>query len=243
MFVQSSEKKAFKKPEIEWIPKTELGRLVKMGKITSMDTIFKSSLCIKEPEIVDHLIGKDNLKTDQLSVSSVQKQSKAGQKSSTKVVVVVGNSNGYIGIGTHSSREKATSLRAATAKAKMNIIPVRMGQWDGEGDDKHTVITKASGKSGSVVVKVVPAPVGTGIECSDIHRRIFELAGIQDIHVNSYGHTKTTENLAKATINALKASSSIFLPQNWNDSENPKTLNPLIEFADLLVQLENTPFN
>lgn len=235
------ERKPRARREEEWIPKTNLGRLVKMGKITNIDEIFRSSIRIQEPEIVDHLLGKANLKEDLVSVQSVQKQSKAGQRTSMKVVAVVGNQSGYIGIGTHSSRELSTSIKAAVSKAKMSIVPVRMGQWDGEGDDRHTVITKASGKCGSVIVRVVPAPIGTGIECSDIHRRIFELAGIQDIFVKSFGCTKTTENLAKATIKALEKSSNMFLPQNWGD--DVKILNPLAEHASILVQLGRTTFN
>lgn len=236
----STDKKQRVRREEEWTPKTNLGRLVKMGKITSIDEIFRSSIRIREPEIVDHLLGKANLNEDLISVRSVQKQSKAGQRTSMKVVAVVGNHNGYIGIGTHSSREMSSSIKAAVNKAKMNILPVRMGQWDGSGELKHTVVTKSSGKSGSVTVKVVPAPVGTGVECSDVSKRIFELAGIQDIFVNSYGCTKTTENLAKATIQALENSSKMFLPQDWNNDN--KILNPLLENADVLVQFAKTSF-
>lgn len=236
----ASERKPRMRKEEEWTPKTNLGRLVKMGKITNIDEIFRSSIRIREPEIVDHLLGKANLSEDLISVRSVQKQSKAGQRTSMKVVAVVGNRNGYIGIGTHSSREMSSSIKAAVSKAKMNILPVRMGQWDGIGDLRHTVSTKSSGKCGSVTVKVVPAPVGTGVECSDVHRRIFELAGLQDIFVNSYGCTKTTENLAKATIRALENSSKVFLPKDWTN-EN-KILNPLIENADVIVQFAKTSF-
>lgn len=242
---QPTEKRRGNFEEKEWIPKTYLGRLVKSGRITSIDEIFRSSIRIQEPEIVDQLLGKSNLKEDLVSVRSVQKQSKAGQRTSMKVVAVVGNENGYIGIGTHSARELSTSIKVAVNKAKMNILPVRMGQWDGEGNIRHTVITKASGKCGSVTVKVVPAPIGTGIECSDIHRRIFQLAGIQDIFVNSYGCTKTTENLAKATIKALEKSSNFFLPQNWVESESEikKILNPLVENFDILVGMRATTFH
>ncbi|KAM0679725.1 40S ribosomal protein [Glugoides intestinalis] len=245
MAAPPTEKKRGYFEEKEWIPKTDLGRLVKMGKITSIEEIFRSTLRIQEPEIVDHLLGNSNIKEDLVSVQSVQKQSKAGQRTSMKVVAVVGNNAGYVGIGTHSARELSTSIKAAVNKAKMNIIPVRMGQWDGEGDVRHTVITKCSGKCGSVVVKVVPAPIGTGIECSDIHRRIFELAGIQDIFVKSYGRTKTTENLAKAIINALERTGNFFLPQDWIDEmdESNKILNPLLENADILVQVEKMAFN
>lgn len=224
--------------EVEWIPKTNLGRLVKAGKITSMDEIFKNSIRIQEPEIVDHLLGKQNLKEELVAVKSVQKQSKAGQKTSMKVCAVVGNGNGYIGIGTHSSRELSSSIKGAVAKAKLNILPVRMGQWDGFNGPKHTVATRASGKCGSVTVKLVPAPIGTGIEFSDLHRRIFELAGIQDIFVKSFGCTKTSENMAKATISALENSSNMFIPEQWEETKS--SLNPLREHADFLMQLERT---
>ena len=41
----------------EWIPVTKLGRLVKDGKVTSVEEIFLFSLPIKEYQIVDHLLG------------------------------------------------------------------------------------------------------------------------------------------------------------------------------------------
>lgn len=158
-----------------------------------------------------------------------------------KVVACVGNREGYIGLGTHSARELSTAVRSAVAKAKMNMMPVRMGQWEGDNGIKHTIAVKASGKCGSVTVKLIPAPVGTGIEYSKIHRRIFELAGIKDIFVNSYGTTKTTENLAKATIAALEKSSSMFTPDQWNDNE--KILNPLVEHSSIIMQLNEQKLN
>ncbi|OQS54329.1 rps2 [Ecytonucleospora hepatopenaei] len=219
-----------------WTPKTRLGLLVKNGHIKTIDEIFKHSLRIQEPEIVDHLLGKGNLKEEILSIKSVQKQSKAGQKTSMKVVVAVGNSNGYIGLGTHSAREMSTSIKGAIAKAKMNLFPVRMGQWEGTGTNKHTVAVKASGKCGSVSVKLVPAPIGTGINWSNVARMIFELAGIKDIYIKSFGCSKTTENYAKAILMALETSSSLFIPSQWADSK--KSENPLVKFSDVIHQLE-----
>ncbi|KAL6121282.1 hypothetical protein NUSPORA_01820 [Nucleospora cyclopteri] len=220
-----------------WIPKTKLGRLVKNGSIKSIEEIFQNSLRIQEPEIVDFLLGKNNLKEEMLCIKSVQKQSKAGQKTSMKVVIVVGNQDGYIGLGTHSARELSTSIKAAINKAKMNIIPVRRGQWEGVGTNKHTVTVKASGKCGSVIVKLVPAPIGTGNAWSDIQRKVFELAGIQDIYVKSFGCTRTTENLAKATLRSLEKSSSMFIPSQWEEDE--QIMNPLIQYSEALHNLEN----
>lgn len=223
-----------------WTPTTNLGLLVKNGHIKSIDEIFKHALSIKEPEIVDHLLGKNTLKEEIISIKSVQKQSKSGQKTNMKVVVAVGNSNGYIGIGTASKREMSTAIKGAIAQAKMNLMPVRMGQWEGTGTNKHTVATKASGKCGSVTVKCVPAPIGTGNSWSDVARVIFELAGIQDIYIKSFGCTKTTENYAKAIILALQKSSSMFIPSQWEDSKQVE--NPLIKFSDVLQQLKKKTF-
>ena len=55
-----------------WVPATYVGRLVKEGKITSIDEIFANNLMIKEPEIVDALL--PGLKHEVIDVSIVQKQ-------------------------------------------------------------------------------------------------------------------------------------------------------------------------
>lgn len=46
------------KEEKEWQPVTKLGRLVKAGKITSMEQIYLHSLPIKEFQIVDAFLPK-----------------------------------------------------------------------------------------------------------------------------------------------------------------------------------------
>jgi small subunit ribosomal protein S2e len=47
----------------EWQPVTKLGRLVKFGKILSLEEIFKFSIPIKESQIVDFFL-KDKLKEE-----------------------------------------------------------------------------------------------------------------------------------------------------------------------------------
>lgn len=46
------------KEEKEWQPVTKLGRLVKAGKITSMEQIYLHSLPVKEYQIVDAFLPK-----------------------------------------------------------------------------------------------------------------------------------------------------------------------------------------
>merc|ERR1712228_271873 len=46
--------------EEEWKPTTKLGRLVKNGKVSSFEEIFRFAIPIKEPQIVDHLVKKNS---------------------------------------------------------------------------------------------------------------------------------------------------------------------------------------
>lgn len=58
-----------KSDEKEWQPVTKLGRLVKAGKIKSMEEIYLHSLPIKEYQIVDFFLPK--LKDEVMKVRSI----------------------------------------------------------------------------------------------------------------------------------------------------------------------------
>ncbi|MFX1485641.1 MAG: 30S ribosomal protein S5 [Promethearchaeota archaeon] len=199
----------------DWVPKTKMGALVKEGRITTIDEIFKLNLPIREPEIVDILL--PNLEEEVIDVNLVQRQTDAGRQSRFKATVIVGNSNGYVGIGEIKLRETGPAIRAAISHAKLNIIPVRRGcgSWQCDCGHPHTVPFRVSGKAGSVRVELLPAPKGTGLAAAGYVRTVLRLAGISDVWSNTRGHTRTTVNFAKAALNALRQTYRIMTPADW----------------------------
>jgi small subunit ribosomal protein S2e len=210
---------------------TKLGRLVKGGQIKSIEEIFLFSLPIKEYQIVDHLIGP-GLRDEVMKIMPVQKQTTAGQRTRFKCYVAVGDGNGHIGLGVKSAKEVATAIRGGIISAKMNLLPVRRGYWGRKSGLPHTVPCKVSGKCGSVRVRLIPAPRGSGLVASLIPKKLLNMAGFEDIYSSSSGHTRTRGNLAMAVYHALSKTYSFLSPELWTPTVFTPT--PQQEHTDYL---------
>jgi small subunit ribosomal protein S5 len=188
--------------EETWVPKTKLGELVQQGLIT-LDKIFANNLVVKEKEIIDVLLPQ--LKEDVVTIKMVQLQTASGQRSKFKAVVLVG-ADGFIGVGSAKSREVGPAIRKAIDKAKLSVIPALRGCGSRECGCGHThsIPFKVEGKCGSVKIRLIPAPAGVGLACADKVKQVLKLAGVEDIWSKTFGDTRTSENLVKATFNALK---------------------------------------
>ncbi len=196
-----------------WEPSTKLGRLVKEGKITSLDEIFAKGMPIMEESVVDHFLPE--LEEEVIDISLVQRMHKSGRRVRFRATVVVGNKDGYIGIGKAKAKEVGPAIRKAITNAKLNITKVKQGcgSWECLCGTHHSIPYKVTGGSGSVRITLMPAPKGLGLVGSDVVKKILRIAGIKDIWVSTDGDSRTKVNAANATYNALRNISNVKIPE------------------------------
>jgi len=209
---------------------TKLGRLVKNNQIKSLEEIYLFSLPIKEYQIIDRFL--PTLKDEVMKIMPVQKQTAAGQRTRFKAFVMVGDHDGHFGLGVKCAREVATAIRGAIITAKLSVIPVRRGYWGAKFGAPHTVPVKVTGKCGSVAVRLIPAPRGTGIVAAVVVKKLLAFAGVKDVYTCSRGGTKTMGNFMKATYEALLNTYQYLTPDQWVPTEFRPS--PYQEFTDYL---------
>jgi len=146
-----------------WIPKTNLGRKVASGEITSLEEIIESGLRIQESGIIKKLL--PDLTSEVVDVGIIQKMTANGQSTRFKAMVAAGNQNGYLGIGQGKSKQMRIAIEKATSQAFLNVNPIKLGcgSWECRCDQKHSVPFKVRGKGGSVTIEIIPAPRGLGL--------------------------------------------------------------------------------
>ena len=111
------------------------------------------------------------------------------------VTVVVGDGNGYVGVGLGKAQEIPEAVRKAEDDAKKNLIYVpTVGT---------TVPHKNLGVFGAGRVLIMPAAQGTGVIAGSSVRTVLEAAGIRDVRAKSIG-SNNTGNMAYATLEGLK---------------------------------------
>ncbi|MEK6856637.1 MAG: 30S ribosomal protein S5 [Nanoarchaeota archaeon] len=214
-------KKGFDKEA--WKPKTELGKKVKSGEIPQMSGVIDTGKKILEPEIVDALL--PNLESDFINIGQskgkfgggkrsiwrqTQKKTKEGNKPKFSTLIVVGNRDGYVGLGKGKAKETMPAREKALRQAKLNVIKIvrGCGSWQGLPAPNSIPFT-TEGKCGSVRVRLMPAPNGTGLCVENECKKMLALAGIKDIYSKTFGQTKVKINLLQACFNALKNLSSM----------------------------------
>ncbi len=131
-----------------------------------------------------------------VQVRRVTKVVKGGKRMGFRVLSVVGNRAGQVGVGIGKASEVSSAIRKGVELAKRSIIKVQLIS----GTISHEVV----GKLGSSSVLLRPAPSGKGVIAGGSVRIILELAGVKDVVAKSIGSSNAI-NTAKATLDALES--------------------------------------
>ncbi len=139
---------------------------------------------------------KQELKEKVVSVNRVAKVVKGGRTFRFSVLVVVGDENGSIGVGTGKSSEVPEAIKKATEEARKNLVKVSLVN----GTLPHEYTTNFG--SSKVILK--PAVEGTGVIAGGAVRPVLELAGVKNVTAKTLG-SRNSRNVVYATVKALKA--------------------------------------
>ena len=127
-------------------------------------------------------------------INRVTKVMMGGKRLNFSALVVTGDGNGHVGIGTGKANEVPAAISKASAMARKNLIKVPLAG--------STIPYEVRVKFGAAQVLLKPAAPGTGMIAGGSIRAVLEAAGVKDILTKSLGSPNRI-NVAKATMLAL----------------------------------------
>ena len=131
-----------------------------------------------------------------VEVRRVTKVVKGGRNFRFAALVVVGDENGHVGIGSGKAMEVPDAIRKAVEDAKKNLIKVPMVGT--------TIPHEVIGHFGAGKIIIMPAQEGTGIIAGGAARTVLELSGLKDVRAKSLG-SNNPRNMVNATIEGLNS--------------------------------------
>lgn len=136
----------------------------------------------------------DGLIKKLIEINRVTKVVKGGKNMRFAALVIVGDGNGKIGIGTGKAKEVPEAIDKATLRAKKNMTPIAMVN--------STIPHEVLGKFGRGAVLMMPAAEGTGVIAGGPVRAVMEAVGIKNIRTKSHG-SQNPGNCVKAAVAGL----------------------------------------
>ena len=135
-----------------------------------------------------------NLKDKLVTINRVAKVVKGGKRFSFCALVVVGDGQGWVGMGKGKASEVPSAIAKAVEHAQKHLfkIPLRNG----------TIPHEVHGYFGSEHVLLKPAKEGTGVIAGGAVRAILEVSGAHNIIAKTLGRGNPF-NAVRATLEGL----------------------------------------
>jgi small subunit ribosomal protein S5 len=135
-----------------------------------------------------------NLKDKVVYINRVAKVVKGGKRFNFTALVVVGDGEGWVGIGKGKAAEVPEAISKAVQHAKKKLVRIAI--------KNGTIPHEVHGHFGAEHVMLKPATAGTGIVAGGAVRAVIELAGIQNIVAKTLGRGNPF-NVVQAVLEGL----------------------------------------